>query len=375
MRVVRGTKKEEFKSVIDLINNVFRISKGHNPTMDKEFPLLLNENNVNNMRIIKEDGKIVSVVNFLKEDIFIEGSVIKAASIGAVCTDKNYRKRGYSSLILDDVEKKMYKDGVDIVLISGTRNLYKRRNYIEVENFYEYTIKPENIDMNIEVVDYKLEYLNEMAYMYNQNSTRYYRTYEEFEILLEAATIPWGRYTYKKYVLINDKNLIGYIVLRIIDENVKYGQVIELFGSQDVVFKVLSNICLDLKLDSIKYYVHVNDKINQLINCFKKEKTYLHGTVKIINFVSFMENLRNYFIQHVSKRVIDKIKFKQDEEGYYFEIENEILKIKDVKELTKLVFEGYDETDIDLEDKPYIKKFLKNVFPIPFIWTANLNYQ
>ncbi|SHJ58887.1 GNAT family N-acetyltransferase [Tepidibacter formicigenes] len=372
MQGPRGTKREEFKDVINLINNIFRISNGHNPTMEKEFPLLLNENNIDNMRIIIEDGKVVSGVNFFKEDIFIEGSIIKAASIGGVCTHKDYRKRGYSSLILDDVEKKMYEDNIDIVLISGTRGLYKRRNCIEVKNFYKYTIKPKNIDIDIEVVDYKEDYLNEISDMYNQNSTRYYRTYEEFEILLEAATIPWGTYTYKKYVLIKDEKLLGYIVLRIIDEDIKYGQVIESFGNPEIIFKVLSNICLNLELDNIKYYVHIKDKINQLMDYFKKEKTYLHGTVKIINFLSFMENLRNYFIQHVPKSLMDKIKFKEDEEGYYFEIENEVLKIKDIKILTQLVFEGYD---INLEDKPKIKKFLNSVFPIPFIWTANLNYQ
>ena len=36
----RSAKPEEFESVINLINKVFRDLRGHKPTMQQEFPLL-----------------------------------------------------------------------------------------------------------------------------------------------------------------------------------------------------------------------------------------------------------------------------------------------------------------------------------------------
>lgn len=375
MQGPRETKKEEFNEVINLINNVFRLSRGCKPTMQEEFPLLLNYNNCDNMRIIVEDGIPAADVNFLNQDIKIEDSIVKEASIGAVCTNEKYRKKGYSSLILDDVENKMYSDNIDIVLISGERELYKRRGCVLVNNFYEYTIKPHKIEMDIEIEEYKPRFLEDMFSIYNENLTRYLRTYEEFEMLLKAATIPWGKFTYKKYVFIKNNKLVGYLVLRIINENIKHGQVIEYSGNVDILYDSLSNISYELGLDYIKYHVHIKDDKNKLDKYDKKELTNLHGTIKIINFVNLMENLKQYFIKHVPKHIIDTIGFKQENEVYYIQINDEVLVINDVKTITRLVFEGADGCELKLEDKPNIKSFIDKVFPVHFVWSANLNYQ
>lgn len=374
MQGPRAARKEEFKDVIALINKVFRHSGGHNPTMQQEFPLLLNENNIDNMRIIVEDGKPAADVNFLKEDILIEGSKIKAASIGAVCTDPDYRGRGYASLVLDDVEKKMRRDGVDIVLISGDRTLYTRRKCCKVRNFYECIVNSEK-NNNVEIIEYNKEFLDEMVHLYNRQSTRYYRSYGEFEILLEAATIPWGAFTYKKYVLLKNGEFEGYIVLRIIDGEVKYGQVIEALGEKNLVHSALSKLASELELDHIKVYCDLKDNFARLFNSDNKKIAYMEGTVKIINFVSFTENLGDYFRQYVSKEILDNIEIMESDNKYLFKINNELLEIDDLEILTRLIFEGNGEKLVSLEDKPLLESFIKNVFPIPFVWPANLNYQ
>ncbi len=79
----KSAKIEEFEEVIKLINKVFRISNGYNPTMQQEFPLLLNKNNIDNMIVIKENENIVSDVNYLIQDVLIQGVKLKVASIGS----------------------------------------------------------------------------------------------------------------------------------------------------------------------------------------------------------------------------------------------------------------------------------------------------
>jgi len=377
MQGPRATKKEEFNEVINLINNVFRISRGCSPTMKEEFPLLLNTNNCDNMRIIFEDGKPVADVNFLKQHIKIQDSIINAASIGAVCTNEKYRKRGYASLILDDVEEKMYRENIDVVLISGERELYKRRGCICVNNFYEYKIKPLKIETDITTKKYTQNFLADMFSIYNKISTRYIRTYEEFKILLNSATIPWGKFSYKKYVFIKNNTLVGYLVLRIINDNIKYGQVIEYYGNIDtkVLYYNFANIAYKLGLEYIKYHVHIKDNENKLKRYDDKQITNLHGTIKIINFESLMKNLKQYFIQYVPKHIVESIKFKEKDKTYYIKIENESLIINDIVTITKLVFEGIDGSELILENKPIIKDFIEKVFPVHFVWSANLNYQ
>jgi GNAT superfamily N-acetyltransferase len=368
----RATSKEEFKEVINLINDVFRISGNHKPTMKEEFPLLLNEDNSDNMRIILDEGRPVSAVNYLREDIFIEGSKIKAASIGAVCTAAEYRGNGYSSLILDDVERKMKEEHVDIVLISGTRSLYTRRNCIMLQNFYKCMSYPKQ-DETIEILEYDEKYLKNMMELYNRQSTRYYRSFDDFNALIMSATIPWGDFSYKKYVIVKNGEFVGYIVLRIIDGNSKYGQVIESLGDKNMINAALKSLAFELGVESIQSYIHVNEKHADSFD--SKKLDYLEGTLKIINFVSLMENLRSYFLQYVPNSIGENIVFIEDEGRYIIKLKDEILEIDNLEKITKLVFEGKKDGITGIDDVQSIEMFIDRVFPIPFVWTANLNYQ
>jgi len=122
----RGAEVDELSEVLDLVNLVFRTSRGMKPTMQEEFPLLFNEKNVENLRIIKVDGKIVSHVGIFECDAIIHGCRLKVGMIGAVCTHPDYRGRGFATRLVEDAMSKMRRDGVNIVMISGIRRLYDR---------------------------------------------------------------------------------------------------------------------------------------------------------------------------------------------------------------------------------------------------------
>ncbi|MEJ8554552.1 GNAT family N-acetyltransferase [Tepidibacter sp. Z1-5] len=371
----KSAKIEEFEEVIKLINKVFRISNGYNPTMQQEFPLLLNKNNIDNMIVIQENENIVSDVNYLIQDVLIQGVKLKVASIGAVCTDPEHEGKRYSSKILDKVEEKMYDDGVDIVLISGDRSLYTRRMCSKVKNFYKYTMVPKDIALNLDIQEYNEKYINEMIQMYNHNSTRYFRTKEEFEILLKAATIPWGNYTYKKLVIKKDDKLIGYIVIRIIDkQGKKLGQIIELNLASNYISHTISYLAYKYDLDYVDYWVHVKDYNNHIEEYDEACIDHLHGTIKIINYEKLCRSLYDYFAQYVDKEVLDNMEFKDLNEKYLIKYKDEELLIENVEVLNKLIFEGKVKEE-SLNKKPYIKEFIQDVFPINFVWSANLNYQ
>ncbi|MCT4508459.1 MAG: GNAT family N-acetyltransferase [Tepidibacter sp.] len=370
-----SAKIEEFEEVIKLINKVFRISRGYNPTMQQEFPLLLNKDNIENMIVIKENKKIVSDVNYLIQDILIQGIKIKTASIGAVCTDKEHEGKRYSSKILDRVEEKMYDDGVDIVLISGDRSLYTRRMCSKVKNFYKYTITPKDIQLNLDIQEYNEKYINQMIQMYNQNSTRYFRTKNQFETLLKSATIPFGNYKYKKLVIKKDDNLIGYIVIRLIDkEEKKIGQIIELNLAPNYVNDTISYLAYKYDLDYVDYWVHVKDCKNHIENSDEVSIDYLHGTIKIINYEKLCKNLHNYFSQYLDNEILDNMEFEDLDNRYLIKYKDEELVIENVDSLNKLFFEGKIKEEV-LNEKPHIEKFIKDIFPLDFVWTANLNYQ
>ena len=85
----RGTKKEEFDQVLELVNYVFRENNGQLPNMREQYSLLFNYGNLDNMRIIIEDGKPVSHIGISESEIVVYGCKTKIGSIGCLTV---YRK-------------------------------------------------------------------------------------------------------------------------------------------------------------------------------------------------------------------------------------------------------------------------------------------
>lgn len=378
----RSAKLEEFDKVTGLINYVFRISRNYKPTMVEEFPLLLNKDNIENMIIISEDEKVVSDVNYLIQDVSIQGNKIKVAAIGGVCTHPDYEKRGYSSKILDKAEEKMFSDGVDVLIISGTRSLYSRRNCSVVKSFYKYTIKPENIEIPYEIVEFdetnfeKDTDLNKMIELYNQNSTRFIRTRDEFKKLLHAATIAWGPIDYKKVFIKENNNIIGYLIIRTIKkEDSIVGEVVEIGVNNINIENVLKYVTNKFALEYLEYKVHVRNLKDQLECNELKSLDYQQGTIKIINYSKLCENLKGYFNQYVDSELLENIEFKQVENRYIIKYKEEELIIESLDKLNKLFFERNEEQYNEFKHLKNIYEFTTKVFPIDFPWTANLNYQ
>lgn len=378
----RSAKVEEFDKVTGLINYVFRISRNYKPTMVEEFPLLLNKDNIENMIIISENEKVVSDVNYLVQDVSIQGNKLKVAAIGGVCTHPDYEKKGYSSKILDKAEEKMFSDGVDVLIISGTRSLYSRRNCSVVKSFYKYTIKPENIEIPYEIVEFdetnfeKDTDLNKMIELYNQNSTRFIRTRDEFKKLLHAATIAWGPIDYKKVFIKENSNIIGYLIIRTIKkEGSIIGEVVEIGLNNINVENVLKHVTNKFGLEYLDYKVHVRNLKNQLECNELKSLDYQQGTIKIINYSKLCDNLKGYFNQYVDSELLEHIEFKQVENKYIIKYKEEELIIESLDKLNKLFFERNEEQHNEFKYLKNIYEFTTKVFPIDFPWTANLNYQ
>lgn len=371
----RSAKIEEFESAISLINKVFRTSRGYNPTMQYEFPMLLNKNNIDNMIVIAKEGKVISDVNYLIQDVSIEGNDIKVASIGAVCTDPEHEGNRYSSSILDFVEEKMVNDGVDIVSISGTRSLYTRRKCSLVKSCYKYVTYSKNTDVNFEIEEYNEVYLDEIMRLYNQNSTRFLRSKNQFKSLLNSATIPWGNYDYRKLLIFIDEELVGYIILRIINAEEKTGEVVEMYSKFDFNYEILQHIGNKYDLNSINQYIHMKDYKNHPSNYDTKEIIDLDGSIKIINYEQLCKKLNRYFKQYMDESFVDDLEFKVEDGKYIIKYNNEKLFIEDIDALNKLFFQGDEILKSELENLKNIKEFTSKVFPINFVWTSNLNYQ
>ena len=60
---------------------------------------------------------------------------------------------------------------------------------------------------------------------------------------------------------------------------------------------------------------------------------------------------------------------------YEFRIGNECLMVQSPEELTHLVLGNPEAKKRDFMNNRLIESFMNKAFPIPFVWTHNLNYQ
>jgi len=337
--------------------------------MEKEFPLLLTPENAENMRIIKEDKKMISVVNFLPQKILIEGTPISVGSIGAVCTHSDYRGRRYSSRVLEDVGERMKETGINICLISSTRSLYKNWGAGEVKNCRRYRVFASHPDLKYIVREYRKDDLVSLKKIYNSCGTRYLRPGTDFEILIDSGTFPFGDTSYKRYVLEDKNGVRGYIILKKTDERV---EVKEAVGEKIEIFDVLGFLGTQFGINEIDYIIPQGE-MAPTGYCGKEEN--LSGVLKIIDFVGLMEELKPYFKQYCIDQEIEKLEFFEKKGKYRLSLGTEKLEIESHKELLKLIFEKRVEKKEKNMNRGKLEEFIKLVFPLPFPWTENLNYQ
>ena len=121
----RPVRPDEFGAMMELVNRIFRGAECGD--MLQRFPLLFGEEGRRHCHVMVDGTRPVAHIALLARDAVVRGTTIKTASVGAVCTDETYRGAGLASRVLDECERMLRAEGVDLMLISGNRGLYMRR--------------------------------------------------------------------------------------------------------------------------------------------------------------------------------------------------------------------------------------------------------
>lgn len=189
----RTALPEEVRQIVDLANYVFRTSKNLEPSMGRQFPMLLSPENASNLYVAVDDGKVVAHIGIKKNNAFIFGHRVSMAGMGSVCTHPDYRGQGLATKLLHIVFENLEKQGVALLKISGNRGLYKNNGCIEIESISSHTFDGESCFDNARGGEgYKYDYLDEsqaasiLAHIYQREPVRYERSKWQFPVLFHA---------------------------------------------------------------------------------------------------------------------------------------------------------------------------------------------
>ncbi|HGJ66657.1 TPA: GNAT family N-acetyltransferase [bacterium] len=358
-----GAKPEELDELCELVGKVF------NWQMRENFPTLFCNDNTDNLRIIKEDGKIVSHFGFVIRDMIINGCRISVGNVGAVCTDENYRKKGYAWKILDQAIEKYRADGVDMFLVSGSRSLYIQHGCThvgKVKNYAIYRGMPIP-SAKVKAIKYTVDDLPVWSALYRNEPIRFHRPYNDFLVLTTSGLVyrPDSR-----LFSISDGNKIVAYVVGSCDNNKKSFGLHEYAGSRKAIIASIPQWFEELNVDRCVVPVNLYDiEFNQIFHSLGIEPDYgtTGGTIVIINFPQMCERLLPLFEEKIGSHIANVLTFSERDGNYVIGLDGDEAIISDPHDLARIIFGDPPileaPTKIPAEGK--LLDVIKAIFPIP----------
>ena len=368
----RAAKPNELPKIIRLVNSIFMSKPGLPPIMGELFPHLFSKNNLENLRVIVQDGNPISHVGIWEGKILIYGCSFKVGMIGSVCTHPDHRGRGYASALVKDAFSKMRKDNVDFVLVSGFRNLYRRAGCVEAGRVYTYRIKCGTLDSNREDVHmepYKRGHVNDLIEVYQREPVRYRRSLDEFKLLAERG-FQCSDVKLKIYVAKSRDRPLAYIAAEFLSEG-NEASIPEYAGPRNIVLCLIDNLFKDLNLEAIKLTVPHHDlSMLHFLESQKLEKPRSEATASmaIINPHSFLEKIQPYLEEKMGEREAHKFTSDLTHRKINLYLNGKETSFQDSWALTLLFFgapekvKGLSQPKVKIE--PYPESLL-NVLPLP----------
>jgi hypothetical protein len=360
----RGLMPKELDELLEELVHVV-----YNPRMRIYFPTLFCEENSDNLRIIRADGKLVSHIGIVVRDMIINGCRITVGNVGAVCTLEEYRKRGYAWLILEDAMEKFRAEGVDMLLISGFRSLYKLHGATHVGKVGHYRIKLDAKlpEVNVEVKPFAPSDLKAWASLHRVENVRFHRPYDDFHKLAAAVSVDrrslysiWERGEITAYATIGKRGSNDNEI-RYIDEYA--GSRTSLLSAFRHWFGEFNAIMLGITVPT--HDMELSGKLN-LINA-EVNYTSTSGTISILHFPRLCRKMLPMFEEIVGRDVTQRLTFQERDDLYVIGLDDHEAVFDNIHHIARLIFgnpaDRDEYTEINAEGE--LREVLDAIFPIP----------
>lgn len=127
--ILRAARLDDHDAVHDLIDIAFSYDRGN---FRSRMPAHWTPDwtDWDQVYVIETDDRLVSLVRVFHQELVINGVTILNGGIGAVCTLKEYRGRGYMERLLNHACERMEADGYDLSLLGGDHHRYRQFGWV-----------------------------------------------------------------------------------------------------------------------------------------------------------------------------------------------------------------------------------------------------
>ncbi len=137
----RPVRPSEYPSLLKLVNDLL-LDPSDTRGLEEMYPAHMGPSNLANLWVMVEDKRVVSHVGVSKCALSILDVRVPVVLMGSVATDRKYRGLGLASRMLDHVRRRHDREGFDLYMISGDRDLYRRMGAARAGCLIRYVLKP-----------------------------------------------------------------------------------------------------------------------------------------------------------------------------------------------------------------------------------------
>jgi predicted N-acetyltransferase YhbS len=384
----RALQPTEWDQLNHVVSTVFR------PSMFSDYPQLFNPENIDNLRVVAEDGKLVCHVGMTHRPATLFGCRIDVASIGAVATLDDYRGKGHASAAFQDACDTSARAGIDIMLISGGRGLYLRAGCRVVGLDHDFYLDDAATDRLASVrppgggafalVPLEATHIAEMRDLQTAESVRYIRRAEDWRMALDCGVVMntasdfWG-------VRVGDL-LVAYTIVhqpakaRRREGDPTFARVVEFAGVRASVIAALPMLRRHYAVEQVRIHAQGSDpvlaRVLRLTTGVEGIESGFSGTLRVINFSQLMERCRPLLAERIGHGATEGLVFEADapagsaDGGFTFRRGSQTVRVKDLGSLATFLFGARKpaESDSAPTGDEALLNDLRAAFPLPVPW-------
>jgi predicted N-acetyltransferase YhbS len=393
----RALRPDEWSQLNELVSAVFR------PEMFHDYPQLFNEQNRQNLRVVAEDGKVVTHVGMTERAATLAGCRIDVACIGAVSTYEAYRGRGFASQAFQDCCDKAAADGIDIMLISGGRGLYTRVGCRQVGQDWDFAFDTDTVralqprGAGYRIVPVGAGAIPVLRSLYQREPVRFLRRREDWEmafacgVVMNVAADFWG-VTYEgagATAATEGEGLVAYAIVHQPDKvrrrsaaDPRLVRVVEFAGDRAAVAAALPQLLDHYGAQRVTIHVQGGDlALHRLLSQagVAGAPAGASGTLRVINFRQLMDRCRPLLAERIGDGAAGELRFESDERpgsalgGFTIRSGGEYLRVPDLGALACYLFGSPRREPAPVEGSPRIASLLAGALPLPALWYG-MNY-
>lgn len=281
---------DDFDSIIELANMCFTGERDRGGMLARWPHCYIREPDfMKNCLIMKDGSRVVSLVEYVDQNLLVNGEEVKTAGITAVGTWPTYRRRGFMTGLLKRCVSLMEEEGYAFSDLGGDRLRYGRYGWENAGRAWRFDITQRSFNAvdapsSIQVVPYQAsdEDIESVMAIHEREPMRLKRSQSLYRILL-------GRLGKQVWLAKGEEGVTAYVITEPAERR---QTIVEFGGRNEGIHSIFSHFMENSDTQSIHIRSPWSHPLNLLL--FRISSWWNLGTIRMIKIVDLQATLLGF---------------------------------------------------------------------------------